>query len=79
MHDIHMEAEYGASDLQEDKPRGVLMTIIGVLIGLVAGLIAGLAIRAALSNNSDGEVAPNESVAVVQTWNSAQEENSDCI
>ena len=73
-----LEAEYGVAALQEEKPRGVLMTVIGVLIGLLAGLLLGLGIRAMLSN-SDGDIEPEVTVAVVQTWNPVLEENSDCI
>ena len=73
-----LEAEYGVSSLQDEKPRSGLMTAIGILIGLVLGLLVGLGVRAMMSN-SDGEIAPEVSVAVVQTWNPVLEENSDCI
>ncbi|MGO1591571.1 MAG: hypothetical protein ACTHW1_10950 [Ancrocorticia sp.] len=40
-----VEAEYEIEELQEDKPRNILMTVIGILIGLVLGIALGFAVR----------------------------------
>ncbi len=72
------ETEYDLDELAEPKHHSILIVLIFILIGLAIGLFVGWGIKY-LGASFDGEIQPNFSVAVVQTVDSLQEENSVSI
>lgn len=73
-----IETEYDLDELAEPKRHSFLMILIFILVGLVIGLFIGVGIKS-LGASLDGEIQPKFSVAVLQTVDSLQEENSVSI
>ncbi len=73
-----IETEYDLDELAEPKRHGILVILIFILGGLAIGLLIGAGFRS-WGAYPDGEISPKFSVAVVQTVDSLQEENSVSI
>ena len=73
-----VETEYDLGELAEPKRHGILLILIFILGGLAVGWFIGFGVRS-WGAYPDGEISPKFSVAVAQTVDSLQEENSVSI
>ncbi len=73
-----IKTEYDLDERAEPKRPSILMLLIFIIVGIAIGLLAGVGYRS-FGAPIDGEISPKFSVAVLQTVDSLQEENSVSI